>query len=342
LRGVQTGSNVLILKDKARPIITAPKTPSKDPSKTPSELPFILTPRPVFGLFLMQRYRFLTIDQFARGSDMYRSRAADKLRLFEKHGLLGHFGNTRLLGHGKTPKAYFLTRKGYELLREESGLPDHLLGEFTAVKVEARWSAQMYHRLRTVDLLISLENAVRNRPRLIVVKTFLEYKRVPKGSLFVRETADYVDAIESTENALVPDAAFILENRETNKRALFFLEMDMATERIVSTGKLETRLSLHYKFEQYDRYLNSMRYAQKYKEFGDFGYFTMLFVTIGSERVQNIRSEMQDLSSDLADYYRLTTFEKAMGDFLAGNWQSRALTDTTVYPLVREEVTGSG
>jgi hypothetical protein len=51
---------------------------------------------------------------------------------------------------------------------------------------------------------------------------------------------------------------------------------------------------------------------------------------------------MQDLSSDLADYYRLTTFEKAMGDFLAGNWQSRALTDTTVYPLVREEVTGSG
>jgi hypothetical protein len=96
LRGVQTSTNVLILKDKARPIITAPKTPSKDPSKTPSDLPFILTPRPVFGLFLMQRYRFLTIDQFARGSDLYRSRAADKLRLFEKHGLLGHFGNTRL------------------------------------------------------------------------------------------------------------------------------------------------------------------------------------------------------------------------------------------------------
>ena len=154
---------------------------------------------------------------------------------FEKLGLLGHFGNTRLSGHGKTPKAYFLTRKGYELLREESALPEELLGEFVQIKVEARWSPQMYHRLRTVDLLISLENAVRNRPRLTVVKTFLEYKRVQTGNLFVRETADYVDGVESPESRLVPDAAFILENRETNKRALFFLEMDMATEGIVST-----------------------------------------------------------------------------------------------------------
>ena len=95
----------------------------------------------------------------------------------------------------------------------------------------------------------------------------------------------------SAENALVPDAAFILENRESGNEPLFFLEMDMATERIVSTNLRETRLSLHYKFEQYDRYLNSMRYAQKYKDFGDFGYFTLLFVTFGEERVQNIRAQ---------------------------------------------------
>ena len=59
------------------------------------------------------------------------------------------------------------------------------------------------------------------------------------GNYFVRETADYVDGVVSAENALVPDAAFILENRE-RKRALFFLEMDMATERIVSTNLRET------------------------------------------------------------------------------------------------------
>jgi hypothetical protein len=112
--------------------------------------------------------------------------------------------------------------------------------------------------------------------------------------------------------------------------------MDMATERIVATNLRETRLSLHYKFEQYDRYLQSMRYAQKYKDFGDFGYFTLLFVTFGEERVKNIRVETRDLSEELADYCRLTTFDKAMGDFLGGNWHSRALSDPVVYPLVRD------
>lgn len=200
----------------------------------------------------------------------------------------------------------------------------------------------MYHRLRTVDLLVSVEVAVRNRPRLALVKTFLEYRRMKRGNRIERETTDYVAGEETPENCLVPDAAFILENRESGARALFFLEMDMATERIVSGMFRGNRSSLHYKFAQYDRYINSMRYGQKYKDFGDFGYFTMLFVTFGEERVENVRREMQDLSSELADYYRLTTFDKAMNDFLAGNWQSRALSDTTVYPLVREEVTGSG
>ena len=32
----------------------------------------------------------------------------------------------------------------------------------------------MYHRLRTVDLMIALEVAVRARPHLSLVKTFLE------------------------------------------------------------------------------------------------------------------------------------------------------------------------
>jgi len=33
---------------------------------------------------------------------------------------------------------------------------------------------------------------------------------------------------------------------------------------------------------------------------------------------------------------RVTTFEKAMGDFLGAIWKSRSLTDTNVYSLVRE------
>jgi hypothetical protein len=238
-----------------------------------------LTDRGALGLFFIQRYRFLTIKQFARVTDLHHSRAADTLRVFQQHGLLGYFGNTRLAGHGKTPKAYFLTRKGYDLLREESDFPPETLGTYTEIKVEAAWSPQMYHRLRTVDLLVSLEVAVRERSHLSLVHTFLEYRRLKRGNQLVRETTDYVDPQESADNKIIPDAAYILENTKTQRRALFFLEMDMATERITTSliGKKQT--VLHQKFCQYDRYLQSFRYTQTYAEYGDFRFFTLVFPT---------------------------------------------------------------
>src|SRR5512147_1400531 len=69
----------------------------------------ILTEGVVLGLFFVQRYRFLTIDQFARASGMHRDTASRQLRSLELRGVLSHFGNACLPGHGRTPKVYFLT-----------------------------------------------------------------------------------------------------------------------------------------------------------------------------------------------------------------------------------------
>jgi hypothetical protein len=296
---------------------------------------FTLTDKATLGLFFIQRYRFLTIDQYARAADLNRSTASDQLRMLERGGLLGHFGNTGLAGHGKTPKAYFLTRRGWEMLLRESDIPPELIGNYKEVHVESRWSPQMYHRLHTVDLMISAEVAVRSRAHLSMVKTFIEYKRMKRGTHIVRETTDYVDREEITENRIVPDAAFILENIETKNRALFFVEMDMATEQIVSFITRDSRITLHHKISQYDRYLRNMRYRETYAAYGQFRYFTLLFVTLNETRVENIRRETRDLPDTLAGYYRFTTYEQAMGDFLGAIWKSRLLLDTTVYPLVR-------
>ena len=258
----------------------------------------------------------------------------------QRAGVLGFFGNTRLPGNGKTPKAYFLTRKGFDLLQDVSGILPELLGGHKEVKVEAAWAPQMYHRLRTVDLLIALEVALRKRAHLALVQTFLEYRRVKRGSHIVHETMDYVDSIESAENKIIPDGAFILENVQTKKRALFFLEMDMATERINTASIFSKQSSLHRKFSQYDRYLKSFRYTKSYQEFGEFRLFLMLFVTLQEARIENIRRELADLPDELARYYRLTTFDAAMEDFLGAIWQSRSFTDDAFYPLVREEGVG--
>jgi hypothetical protein len=63
-----------------------------------------LTPPAVLGLFFIQRYRFLTIAQFARASGLSRHRAEDLLHMLERRGLLGYFGFVRIPGHGKTPQ----------------------------------------------------------------------------------------------------------------------------------------------------------------------------------------------------------------------------------------------
>jgi hypothetical protein len=101
-----------------------------------------LTDSAALGLFFIQRYRFLTIDQFARAAGMKRPAASDQLRELDRHGILGHFGNIGMPGYGKTPKVYFLKRKGFELLTRESGIPSELIGTHKETHVEARWSPQ--------------------------------------------------------------------------------------------------------------------------------------------------------------------------------------------------------
>ena len=197
----------------------------------------------------------------------------------------------------------------------------------------------MYHRLRLLDLYISLEVQVMSRPQLSLPHTFLEYRRV-KGT-HLRETTDYVSDVEVVENRIVPDGAFVLENVESARRGLFLVEMDMATERITVTGSRDRRATIRGKFEQYDRYLTSGRFARTYVSCGEFRSFTLLLVTYGSERVENIRAAAADLPSRLHQYYRLATFDAATVDFLGAVWKSRDASDQVAYPLVGQQKTSS-
>ena len=125
----------------------------------PSSRGMTLTDGAILGLFFIQRYRFLTIEQFARAAGMKRAAASDQLRALERHGLLGHFGNVGMRGFGKTPKVYFLKRKGFEILVRESDIPQELIGT---------------HKETPVDLMGAAEVAVRGRPNLSMVRTFIE------------------------------------------------------------------------------------------------------------------------------------------------------------------------
>jgi protein involved in plasmid replication-relaxation len=173
------------------------------------------------GLSFMQKYRFLTIAQFARiaGFSVYHS--AEVLRGLERWGLIGWFGFVGIPGQGKAPKVYYVRRKGFDILCSEDPQFADQMEPFS--DVQATWTPHMYHRLRIIDLLISAEMAIRGRPHLRMVKVFVEYRMRKRGTAPARETTDFVGTEETSETKLVPDAAFIMENIETGKRALFLL-----------------------------------------------------------------------------------------------------------------------
>src|SRR3954449_8732646 len=95
-----------------------------------------LSENALVGLYFIQRYRFLTVAQFGRVTGLKPSFSSELLRSLEARGFLGYFGNVGTRGHGQTPKVYYLTRKGYELLRRESDIPDELLSTFKETFIE--------------------------------------------------------------------------------------------------------------------------------------------------------------------------------------------------------------
>ena len=106
--------------------------------------------------------------------------------------------------------------------------------------------------------------------------------------------------------------------------------------RITSAITRDKRISLYHKISQYDKYLQSLRYRQTYRQWGDFSFFTLLFVTFGHARIDHVRQSLVALPVELSAYYRFAEYKDAMGDFLGAIWKARNATDTRLYSLVRE------
>src|SRR3954452_14878417 len=63
----------------------------------------MLTRGTLTGLACIQKYRFLTIPQFARTANFSIFHARDVLRTLEGRGALGFFGYVSIPGQGRTP-----------------------------------------------------------------------------------------------------------------------------------------------------------------------------------------------------------------------------------------------
>ena len=280
-----------------------------------------ITPATLNGLLAIQRYRLLSVDQFARASGLKSSHVRDVLRTFERKKLLGSIGNVGLRGGAKAPKLYYLTRGGFEVMIDAGGLNGDDVGGYVRPHTGTGWTPVMAHRMATIDLLLAVESGLSAFPKYRVVKTFHEYRRVFRGTSQQPETSDFVAEPFNSSTRIVPDAAFILENHISGGRAMFFVETDRGTERLTSGA--EGSYSIVDKFALYERYLRGGRFADAYQTFGDFKFFTMLFVTTSDERIENTRRTAERLDSSLHPYFKLATQHRAAHSFFNPIWVSR-------------------
>ena len=278
--------------------------------------------RALVGLTAIHRYRYLSVAQFSEAAGLKPSFVRELLRDLERRSVLGSIGNVGLPGGSKAPKLYYLTESGHRLVSEALGPAGATLRPWRKPHKGTRWSPIMGHRMATVDLLLALQNALAARPDYRLIRDFLEYRRDAGGGRRAQpETSDYVADSDVPENRIVPDAAFILESAASGQRGLFFLEVDMATERI-ATG-IDGAYSVLEKFRQYERYLTGGRFAETYRPWGDFRFFTVLFVTRTEGRLRSVVQSTQTPENRLMSYFCLAVFDKVSRDFLGKHWVSR-------------------
>lgn len=287
------------------------------------------------ALSSIYRYSYLTVNQVAVICDLRPKSTSEMLLRLERKKLLGFFGNTGIRGYGKTPKVYFLTKRGHALLDQEMADQGEEIGPYRPISITSRWSPLMYHRVNTLDVLSYVERDCRALQDYDLLGTLVEYRRQKHGSRWRKETTDYVADTKQPEDRIVPDAGFALRHRQSRKSALFLIEVDCGTMRLNTAVEDEDVSTFTDKLAQYDRYLASGRIAQRHPKLGEFTGFHLLTVTTSAQRIANMRAGAASLSSKFHQFYRFSALTSVRQNFLHNGWLSRDHADHSNYSLIK-------
>ena len=289
----------------------------------------------VAALSAICEYRYLSVNQVATMVGVRPKSASEMLLRLERTKLLGSFGNTGIRGYGKTPKLYFLKKRGHSLLASELEATDQPVPPFRQINISSRWSPLMFHRLDTLDVMAAVERDCTKLSDYHLAGTLVEYRREKLGTRWQKETTDYVATPLIPENKIVPDAGFALEHKISGKRALFLVEVDCGTTRLSTNQSDANVATFTKKLAQYDRYLASGRIQDRHPRLGTFNGFHLLVVTTSDKRVANMRAAAADLSPDFHHFYRFSTLNAVRQNLLHDGWLSRDHADFKTHKLIK-------
>jgi len=154
----------------------------------------------------------------------------------------------------------------------------------------------LLHTLQLNDLRIAFELACKNSARVNMVGFIPEYRAVvDEKGLIKRVVEDVAMARDQDgsgqEKRFIPDAVTCLENPANKKKILLFIELDLATEKLVSekTEKYSVMKKMML-YRDYQRQKGFERYNRTFDYL--FKGFRVLIVMNNQRRIQMLRKEL--------------------------------------------------
>ncbi len=255
-------------------------------TRKPAAVNFRLTARDLDILRSLAKYKYLRTGQVRRLNFLDNKSiqsARRRLKYLYHHGFVGRIEALVQTGNGASETAYFLERKGQEILGNEF--------DFSSVsKKQDRVKPQyLNHALDVSEFQLVLESALADNKSAELVRFVADHELKNIAAKAVgRKRYKLFDQINHPVNkksyTVYPDALVILQGagKLSAYKQLYFVEIDRGTEglRIIRDKVIGYRL-----------------YADQriFKKFGKFQDFKVLIQTTSEKRKRNIQETVADM-----------------------------------------------
>lgn len=241
---------------------------------TSSRKNYKLTKRDLSVVALLDDYRLLTTSQIQKLLYPSLQKAQTRLLALYQNELLKRFP--------------------YPVLLTDSGKGEYIYYTDQRKKTTL---LSVQHLLKLNDIRIAFEKACQNSDKIKLAMFIPEYhgKLKADGNPGRKTETTVWDADRfGAEKTIIPDATIILENSLNNKKALFFLELDLGREKLIT--EKQNKYSLLKKMLLYKNYLNNKRYIEYIHKLKTPSYnfkgFRVLVVMNNPRRISRLKNEL--------------------------------------------------
>lgn len=266
----------------------------------------MLTERDLKVPELVKDYKYLTTTQLWTLLYPSKQKAQTRLKKVWKCGLVKRFA--------------------YPVLVVEGGRGEYVYHLCDLPKMSF---SKLEHTIKLNDIRIAFVKACQESRKIKLVGFIPEYKKKAIGKAATRDSGY---SRTEKKSGIQPDGILCLENQDSKKRALFFIELDLGTERIkTSRPGVYSFLEKLLVYKEWMLNQNWKEWDQKFQY--SFSGFRVLVVMNRKTRIQKLRNELTKLG--IKKFIYLAEGAKIQTESVFGRvWHRCDFSDNEMYSIV--------